>query len=127
MKLKPKGKKIEQELQAQLKDLDRKNDKLAQQIAKLDELLAQYKGSFYEWLSTHKQGWQQTIGKVVDEQHVLYNNLLHPQLSSQHNASLFGVDVDLSHIERELRTPDDLKAEKRDAEQEIEENKKTNL
>lgn len=116
--------KIEQELQAQLKDLDQKNEKLAQQIATLDELLAQYKGSFYEWLSTHKQGWQQTIGKVVDEQHVLYNNLLHPQLSSQHNDSLFGVDVDLSHIERELRTPDDLKAEKRNAEQEIEENKK---
>lgn len=82
-------------------------------IEKLRILLAKSKGSFAEWLDENKKGWQENIGKVVDEESILYNNVLNPQLvsSSPSAHSLFGVSVNLAAIERKFRTPEELKKE----------------
>ena len=48
------------------------------------------KGSLCEWLEKNKPDWQETIGKVADEELVLYNNELQPQLVNK-EATLFGV------------------------------------
>ena len=81
------------------------------EIEKLSALLEKSKGSFAEWLDENKKGWQDNIGKVVDEESILYNNVLAPQLSSPSETSLFGVDVNLAAVERKFRTPEELKKE----------------
>ena len=80
-------------------------------IEKLSALLEKSKGSFAEWLDENKKGWQENIGKVVDEESILYNNVLAPQLSASSDKTLYGVSINLAAIERKFRTPEELKKE----------------
>ena len=92
------------------------------EIEKIQHLLEKSKGSFSEWLDQNKKGWQENIGKVVDEETILYNNVLNPQLLDEKRASsslsssdgsstsLYGVSINLAAIERKFRTPEELKA-----------------
>ena len=88
---------------------------LQDELAETDALLARWKGSLYDWLTQHKPGWEQTIGKVVDEQQVLYAQGLSPQLTevgdhkSPQTESLFGVSLNLEAIPVHHRTPDDYR------------------
>lgn len=81
------------------------------EIEKLTALLEKSKGSFAEWLDKNKNGWQENIGKVVDEESILYNNVLEPQQVASSDISLYGVNINLAAIERKFRTPDELKTE----------------
>lgn len=76
-------------------------------LAETETLLSRWKGSLYEWLSQNKPGWEENIGKVVDEQQVLYAQGLSPQIAE--GASLFGVSVNLDAIPVHHRTPDDYR------------------
>ncbi|MCQ2403481.1 MAG: ATP-binding protein [Lentisphaeria bacterium] len=87
-------------------------EKLKCAIADIDKLLAKVNGSFYEWLDENLGGWEQTIGKVIDERTVLYNTGLAPQKASVENASFYGVDVDLTKLPLTIRRPDELKAQR---------------
>lgn len=81
------------------------------EIERLQTLLEKSKGSFAEWLDSNKTGWQDTIGKVVDEESVLYSNVLNPRLEpSSATVSLYGVSVNLAAVERKFRTPEELRA-----------------
>lgn len=77
-------------------------------ITKVRETLDSYKGSFCEWLTDNIPGWQENIGKVVDEDKVLYNKALSPNKCNPSN-NLFGVELDLSSIEKDISTPESLK------------------
>lgn len=77
-------------------------------ITKLRETLDGYKGSFCEWLTDNIPGWQENIGKIVDEDKVLFNKALSPNKCCTSN-SLFGVELDLSSIEKDVLTPETLK------------------
>ena len=79
------------------------------EMDKLASLLERSKGSLAEWLDQNKKGWQENIGKVVDEETVLYNNVLNPQLVSADSNSVYGVSLNLAAIERKFRTPKELK------------------
>lgn len=81
--------------------------KLQSELAETESMLARWKGSFYEWLTQNKPGWEDTIGKVVDEQQVLYAQGLLPQFTD--NGSLFGVSLNLDTIPVHHRTPDDYR------------------
>ena len=71
---------------------------------------------------------------MVDEEAILYNNVLNPQLvadsssslsssspssssSSSTSASLYGVSINLAAVERKLRTPKELKEQLAEKEQ----------
>lgn len=84
---------------------------LDEEIQTLTSLLDRWKGSFCEWLDAHKPGWQETIGKVADEELILYAQDLHPVLAGDSDNTLFGVRVELSGVAKELRTPARLKEE----------------
>ena len=93
---------------------DRKRDEslaqlqqLKEELAKTEETLARWKGSLYEWLTQHKPGWEETIGKVVDEQQVLYGQDLSPMLAEGN--TLFGVSLNLEAIPMHHRSPDDYR------------------
>lgn len=81
--------------------------KLQEELLQTEEILSRWKGSLYEWLSNNKPGWEDNIGKVVDEQQVLYAQGLEPSLSDGGN--LFGVSINLDAIPVHHRTPDEYK------------------
>ena len=95
------------------------------EIRKIQNLLDKSKGSFSEWLDQNRKGWQKNIGKVVDEETILYNDVLNPQLvadssalsSSSSAASLYGVNINLTAVERKFRTPKELKEQLAEKEQ----------
>ena len=82
-------------------------EKQQTELAATEALLARWKGSLYEWLTQNKPGWEDSIGKVVDEQQVLYAQGLSPQLTD--DGSLFGVSLNLETIPVHHRTPDDYR------------------
>lgn len=89
---------------------------LQEELAKTEGLLSRWKGSLYEWLTQNKPGWEDTIGKVVDEQNVLYAQGLAPELAG--DGTLFGVRLNLDAIPVHHRTPDEyrqLQKEQQDA------------
>lgn len=81
--------------------------RLEAELSKTEEMLARWKGSLYEWLTQNKHGWEETIGKVVDEQQVLYAQGLEPSLTD--SDGLFGVSLNLNAIAVHHRTPDEYR------------------
>ena len=91
------------------------------QLKSLDDLLERQKGSLYEWLSQNKPGWENSIGKVVDEESVLYNTELSPELVE--GDALFGVIINLEDLPIRVRTPEEIAVEKKAILKSVEDNK----
>ena len=89
-----------------------------EQIAKIEEQLSHLDGSLYQWLTKNADGWEETIGKVVDEKRILYAGGLEPQLGVASD-SLFGIKLNLDNIDAVHRTPDDYRAEKKMQEEQV--------
>lgn len=90
------------------------------QAETLVQLIEKRKGSLCEWLEKQKPDWQETIGKVADEKLILYSQDLNPKLNNSNSDSLFGVQIDLSSVERTVRTPEMMKQERAALQEEIE-------
>ena len=103
-----KDEQIKRDYARRQEEAQRKLEKLQAELAETEALLARWKGSLYDWLTQNKPGWEDTIGKVVDEQHVLYAQDLAPQLTD--DGSLFGVSLNLEAIPVHHRTPDDYRS-----------------
>ena len=100
------------------KDISRIENELQhteQEIAHLEELLGRQKGSLIEWLDDNVKGWENTFGKILDEANVLFNTNLSPSFSIS-SESIFGVNVNLGEIEREVRTPKMIDAQRKQME-----------
>lgn len=83
---------------------------LSDKISDINKILERIKGSLYEWLEDNKKDWEQNIGKVINEEKVLYQAGLHPQMAD--GASLFGVKLDLTDLPLNVRKPRQLQEEK---------------
>lgn len=92
-------------------------------IAKIDDMLAHLDGSLYQWLCDNVSGWEDTLGKVVDEERILYSQGLEPQLTSASD-SLFGVKLNLDNIDSVHRTPDEYRMEKKTLEEQVQQIKR---
>ena len=90
-----------------------------EQITKIEELLSNLDGSLYQWLTENAEGWEETIGKVVDEERILYAGGLEPQLVKAASDGLFGVKLNLDNIDAVHRTPDDYRTEKKHLEEQL--------
>ena len=88
------------------------------QIVKINNLLTNLDGSLYQWLCENAEGWEDTIGKVVDEERILYAQGLEPQLDVVSD-SLFGIKLNLVNIDSVHRTPDEYRAEKKTLEEQV--------
>ena len=89
-----------------------------ERISKINNLLAQLDGSLYQWLCEHTEGWEDTIGKVVDEERILYAQGLEPEAAGQ-SESLFGIKLNLDHIDAVHHTPDEYRDEKKELEKQL--------
>ena len=82
-------------------------------INRCDGLLARQKGSLIEWLGEHVEGWESNLGRVLDRDSVLYSTSLNPRLADVGAAdALYGVRLDVEHIERSVETPEEIKRQK---------------
>ena len=99
--------------------LEQKKIPFNKELETLQALQQRQKGSLYEWLKQNKPGWEQTIGKIVNEEQVLYNDQLKPRLTTQESSELFGVEIDLEQLDVCVRTPEMIEADIRNANQKI--------
>ena len=101
----------------QLDKKQKQTDAVVEQIQTIDALIDSIKGSLYEWLEDNKPNWEQNIGKVINEERILYQTGLHPQKAD--GASLYGVKLDLMDFPLNVRKPKQLKDEKDALENEL--------
>ena len=107
--------------QASLQEQKRLEDNRAichNEIARINDLLSHLDDSLYHWLCENAEGWEDTIGKVVDEERILYAQGLEPTLDNKTD-NLFGVKLNLENIEPTHRTPDEYRAEKKKLEERL--------
>ena len=72
-------------------------------ITSIDAKLESSKDSLYGWLNSNMPGWEKTIGKVIDEEHILFQAGLSPQLVDTTD-SVYGLKIDLQEISRKVKT-----------------------
>ncbi len=100
------------EHERKMNDLDSKRNAIM-------SLLERQEGSLIQWLNSNVSNWEAGLGKVLDEDLVLYNTELSPELTDADANSLMGVRLDVSRIERTVRTPEQLNKELTDIENSI--------
>ncbi len=82
-----------------------KSQKLTLNIEKIENKIQQSKSSLYGWLNDNNiSNWQNTIGKVIDEDKVLFNTELNPKLIDSNSATLFGVELNLNTLKNSIKT-----------------------
>ncbi len=106
---------IKQTSQREQDRLEAERTQIRGQIEMIDDLLAHLDGSLYKWLCENRKGWENTIGKVVDEERILYAQGLAPQLDIASD-NLFGIRLNLDNITSAHRTPDEYRLEKENLE-----------
>lgn len=80
-------------------------------LDRVSNLIEKRTGSFCEWLDKNISGWKDTIGKIAEEESILYSRELNPAILNDSD-SFFGIKLNLLNIERNIRTPEDLEIER---------------
>ena len=81
-----------------------KSQKLILKIEKIENKIQQSKSSLYGWLNDNISNWQNTIGKVIDEDNVLFNTELNPKLIDITSTTLFGIALNLDTLKNSIKT-----------------------
>lgn len=112
--------KWEEELQNGLNELNRKLHALQQEqmllkprAEELETFLANSKNTLQGWLKDNKTGWEENIGKLCDES-ILWQTGLSPELKDNGD-SFYGISIDLSHIQRHIKSINDYQKEKEES------------
>lgn len=69
------------------------------------------KSSFYGWLNDNVPNWENTIGKIADEDTVLFSTELNPKFADTKSSSLFGIDLNLNSLQNRVKTVKEYTAE----------------
>lgn len=85
------------------KELEKKQ-RFSAKIQQIEHKINQSKSSLHGWLNDNYPDWKQTIGKVIDEEHVLFNTELSPKLVSDKIKTFFGVELNLSALKSRIKT-----------------------
>lgn len=108
-------------------DFESKKAKLDELIVSENRKIEKYKtrlaasgNSFFEWLNDNKPGWEENIGKVINEQSILFNSGLKPRNVSLQGHLFYGVELDLSQVECNIKTLADYEMDIRRSKEDIE-------
>lgn len=135
MNAKSQSENIRKEWELEEKETKRSFDADIQRIAEIQERkqkqidaiklkIKQSESSLYGWLNSNVPNWENTIGKVIDEENVLFNTELNPKLVKDETASFFGVEMNLNALENRIKTVAEYKEEIEVLQSEIGENQK---
>lgn len=86
-------------------------EKLNKEIIDIDSKIENSKNSLYGWLNENITDWDKTIGKVIDEESVLFQPGLNPKKVSDNNLSFYGISIDTNEIKKNVKTVADLQQE----------------
>ncbi|AGC78564.1 uncharacterized protein DUF3584 [Nonlabens dokdonensis] len=81
-----------------------KSKKLRLKIENIENKIQQSKPSLYGWLNDNISDWQSTIGKVIDEDNVLFNTELNPKLIDTNSSTLFGIELNLNTLKNRIKS-----------------------
>lgn len=84
---------------------------LAVSIADIDKKLKNSKDSLYGWLNKQVPGWENNIGKVIDEENVLFRTGLNPKKIGEEN-QFYGIEIDTNATGKQVKTIYDYEREK---------------
>jgi hypothetical protein len=93
--------------------------KLKEQIKVIDIKIENSRNSLYGWLNEQMPAWENTIGKVIDADNVLFKSGLNPQKVADNNSNFYGINIDLKEITKEVKTVADYEQEKSDLQNQI--------
>jgi hypothetical protein len=96
-----------------------------QKIDKNRDVIAGSSNSFYEWLHENKPGWEETIGKVIDQSSILYRPGLSPKIVLPENNQFYGVELNLAGISTHVKTITDYEDEIKQLNSEITEHEQS--
>lgn len=109
--------KWEEELQHALKEKDEALNKLQAELTQLkprveelETFLQNSRNTLQGWLKDNKPGWEENIGKLCDES-ILWQTGLSPELMDE-GSSFYGISINLSGIERHIKSINDYQSEK---------------
>lgn len=94
------------------------------EIDRIQHKIEQSQTSFYGWLNNNVPDWENNIGKVIDEENVLFENELNPELADGQNRSLFGVKLNLNALGSRVKSIPDYKNDLEHLNQRIQEGEK---
>lgn len=100
-------------------------EKFNKQIIAIDTKIVNSKNSLYGWLNEHIPDWDKTIGKVIDEDNVLFQQGLNPKKVSDTDFSFYGISINTTEINKNVKTVADLQNEQAGFKIKIEEIKQT--
>ena len=85
---------------------------LNEKIRGIDEKMENTKDSLYGWLNLQYPDWENTIGKVIDEDNLLFKSGLSPVKVSDSDLSFYGISIDLNEISKKIKTVSDYEKDK---------------
>eukprot|EP01090_Pellita_catalonica_P017758 TRINITY_DN545_c0_g1_i6.p1 TRINITY_DN545_c0_g1~~TRINITY_DN545_c0_g1_i6.p1 ORF type:complete len:1236 (+),score=248.31 TRINITY_DN545_c0_g1_i6:3611-7318(+) len=109
-------KEVERKHNSSAEKENEKSKKLRLKVENIENKIQQSKSSLYGWLNDNIDDWQNTIGKVIDEDSVLFNTELNPKLIDSNSPTLFGIELNLNTLRNRVKSVKEYK-------QEIEEHK----
>ena len=95
---------LENECDREISQIENDIRIVSEAVQKYEELLNRQQGSLVEWLGENVKGWEGTLGKVLDEEAVLYNTALNPRFTDASD-SIYGVKIDVRNIDKTIQTP----------------------
>lgn len=105
--------KLKKEKEEELTRLQQELRQVNSRIEELQEFLNNSRHTLQGWLKEHHKGWEETIGKLCDEE-ILWQTNLSPQTAEGN--SFYGIQIDLNGIERHIKSIDDYIREKEEKE-----------
>ncbi len=90
-----------------IEEVNKSLQEIEKKISVTQAKLSDSKGSFYNWLNIHIPGWEKSIGRVIDQEHVLWNKGLNPTMSEIAPGNFYGVNLDLNAIDKQVKTLED--------------------
>lgn len=103
--------KLESATQHKQEILKQEINRISEETDAINLKLDSFKGSLYDWLNTEYPGWEETIGKIVDEEKILFSHGLNPKWTGNPENGLFGLQLDLSDVDRRVKTAADYQQE----------------
>ena len=109
-------------------EFDKKIEKrqiISDKVKSIQNKIKQSQSSLYGWLNDNYPNWENTIGKVIDEENVLFNTELKPEKIDTNATSFFGIDIDLSSLKNRIKSVKEYNQEIEDCNKQIEQIQKT--
>ena len=104
--------KLKSEFDKSVNDIDTRVVDSKEQLSNVHSILNNYKDSFASWLTNNYPHWEENFGKVCHED-LLLNKSLEPIFEdNKQNNIFFGININLSEIDRNVKTLADYKKQK---------------